>query len=90
MRGGCPVIATNIGGMREIVDSSTGILVDVDDSDALASRLNKLIGDKSLRAKLGGDGRRKYESEYTASKMAANLEAYYRTMKRNNDADDTR
>jgi len=80
MRGGCPVIATNIGGMREIVDENTGFLIDVDDHEALAMRLENLITNSVLRKEMGRAGRRKFEAEYTADKMALSLESYYREL----------
>jgi glycogen(starch) synthase len=80
MRSGCPVIASDIGGMREIVDETTGFLVKVDDYGALASRLQTLLADSDMRKAMGAAGRRKFASEYTAQKMAARLEAHYQWM----------
>lgn len=80
MRGGCPVIASDIGGMREIVDDSTGFLVKVDDHESLASKLDQLIADQPLRTQMGDAGRQKFETTFTAEKMAAELETYFRTL----------
>jgi glycosyltransferase involved in cell wall biosynthesis len=50
---GCAVLATNVGGIPEIVkDQVTGILVPPDDIDAAAAELRKLLSDPGLRAKL--------------------------------------
>lgn len=52
---GLAVVATAVGGNTEIIqDRKTGLLVPVDDSEALLSALNQLIGDESLRQSLGG------------------------------------
>lgn len=50
---GCAVLATNVGGIPEIVhDKETGILVPADNIDAAAAELRRLLTDASLRAKL--------------------------------------
>jgi len=50
---GCAVLATNVGGIPDIVhDQVTGILIPVDDVDAAAGALRRLLGDLPLRARL--------------------------------------
>jgi len=39
--------------------------VPVDDDDALAKALTRLIGDAELRRRLAANGRRRYEAEFT-------------------------
>jgi glycosyltransferase involved in cell wall biosynthesis len=56
MHAGLPIVATAIGGAREIVDASCGILVPPQDPAALADALRRLIGDPDLRARLGAAG----------------------------------
>jgi glycosyltransferase involved in cell wall biosynthesis len=51
-----PIVTTNMGGAREIVDNSCGVLVPPDDRGALAATLRQLIQDKTLRPRLGDDG----------------------------------
>ena len=53
---GLPVVTTNLGGPREIVDDSCGILVPPDDKPALAETLRRLIDDSTLRKQLGVAG----------------------------------
>ncbi len=51
---GTPVIATHVGGLREIVtDGETGLVVPVDDERALAAALSRLTSDAELRQRLG-------------------------------------
>lgn len=51
---GLAVVATNVGGNTEIIrDGQTGLLVPVDDHDALLSALHSLLTDPALRARLG-------------------------------------
>ncbi len=47
---------TDLGGAREIVDDSCGILVPAGDTAALAAALRRLIDEPELRASLGGHG----------------------------------
>lgn len=53
---GRPVVTTDLGGAREIVDDSCGILVPAGDTTALAEALRRLIDEPELRASLGGHG----------------------------------
>lgn len=59
LRAGLPVVTTPIGGAREIVDDSCGLLVPPGDARALASSLRSLIDGPGLRARLGANGPRR-------------------------------
>ena len=51
---GKPVIASDIGGLRDIVvDGETGLLVAPDDRPALVAAMRRLISDEVLRERLG-------------------------------------
>ena len=49
---GLPVVTTDLGGAREIVDSTCGVLVKPGDPSALAGVLHELIQDASYRERL--------------------------------------
>jgi len=51
-----PVVTTDIGGAREIVNDSCGVLVQQDDASSLALELRALIQDPALRSRLGSAG----------------------------------
>jgi len=75
MRHGTPVIACDIGGMREIIhDGVDGYLVGVDDTAHLANRLRLLIENQALRRKVGESSRQTYESRFTARRMGESIE----------------
>jgi len=78
MRAGLPVVATDIGGVSElVVDGQTGYLVPRGDSETLARRLSLLCKDASLRKRMGQAGRRRYESSFTFDRMyRETLEVY--------------
>ena len=60
MAAGLPVVASATGGIVEAVrDGETGLLVERDDPEALASALERLMADPDLRASLGQAGRRR-------------------------------
>jgi glycosyltransferase involved in cell wall biosynthesis len=56
MHAGLPVVATAIGGAREIVDPACGILVSPEAPVALADALRRLIARPLLRERLGAAG----------------------------------
>jgi glycosyltransferase involved in cell wall biosynthesis len=51
-----PVVTTDIGGAREIVDESCGVLVPPGDARSLAAALRTLIQEPTLRTRLGNAG----------------------------------
>jgi glycosyltransferase involved in cell wall biosynthesis len=53
---GLPVVTTDLGGAREIVDASCGMLIPVGDVGQLADSLHRLIADPVLRVTLGHGG----------------------------------
>jgi glycosyltransferase involved in cell wall biosynthesis len=62
LHAGLPVITSNIGGAREIVDASCGLLTPPGDSPAVASALEQLLADAGLRARLGDAARHRPEA----------------------------
>jgi glycosyltransferase involved in cell wall biosynthesis len=63
---GKPVVAFNIGGVKETVQNKeTGLLVNRGNVDELADALLKLLTDKALREKMGSNGHRFVSENYT-------------------------
>ena len=63
---GLPVIATEVGGIPEIVDHGRdGFLVEVKHPEAIAERILELNADQKKRLRLGAAGRRKVLENYT-------------------------
>lgn len=56
LRSRLPVVATDMGGAREIVEPGCGVLVPRGDTAALGGALRALVEDETLRATLGGRG----------------------------------
>ncbi len=65
MAAGLPVVATQVGGVPEIVvDGQTGLLVPPADNTALAQALLKLLEDVSLRQRFGLTGRQRVREQF--------------------------
>jgi glycosyltransferase involved in cell wall biosynthesis len=80
---GCPVVATPVGGVPEvIVERQTGLLVPVDQHDALAASVQELRLDAGLRERLGEAGRACVRSRYHQTVVIARLEALYQSLAR--------
>jgi glycosyltransferase involved in cell wall biosynthesis len=66
MRAGLPVVASAIAGIGEsVAEGETGFLVPRGDVDLLRARLGQLLASPALRARLGANGRARYEQEFT-------------------------
>ena len=58
MAAGLPVVATEVGGLPEVVvDGETGLLVSPGDTGELGAALNRLVSDRELRRRMGAAGR---------------------------------
>ncbi len=69
-----PVIATQVGGVSELVRSGeNGVLVPPGDTDALADAIVALMGDADLRARMGNAGRKLVEREFDIASEGARL-----------------
>lgn len=70
MAAGRPVVATDVGGAREVVtDGVTGFLVPAGDPASLADRLVAILRDPALAARLGAAGRARAAGEFSVARM---------------------
>lgn len=70
MSAGLPVVATDVGGVRELVEHGrTGVLVPVGDVRALARALATVLTDPTKARALGAAGRLRYEHRHTLAGM---------------------
>lgn len=78
MLSGCPVVASRVGGIGElVVECETGLLVPPGDAPALAAAVLRLLGDASLRAALATAGRQRALDRFSAGQMVRATEAVY-------------
>jgi glycosyltransferase involved in cell wall biosynthesis len=81
MAAGLPVVATQVGGLGEIIeDGKTGWLAPSGDDAALAERILHLAEDTDLRQKMGRLGQERARSTFSESQMHAGYLELYREM----------
>ena len=75
---GKPVVATDIGGIPEMVDDGeNGLLFPLGDHDALADRIGRLLDDAALRKRMGASARAKAERLWNADTHYEQIAAVY-------------
>lgn len=71
---GKPVVGCRAGGMVEVVeDGVSGLLAEPGDRASLAECVERLVTDKALRERLGAAARVRYETMFTAERMARGI-----------------
>ena len=80
---GCPVVATPVGGVPEVIlDRQTGLLVPIDEPEALATSVQELRRDAALRRRLSEAGAACARGRYHQNIVIAQLEALYQDLAR--------
>lgn len=78
-----PTVATRVGGMPEAVrHEETGLLVPPADPPALASAIERLLGNREEALRLGRAGRALMLQRFTLERTGADLAALYERVKR--------
>jgi glycosyltransferase involved in cell wall biosynthesis len=73
-----PVVASDIGGLRDLVTQETGILVPPGNALALAQALRRFLQSEPSAAACGAAGRLRVEREFTVTRIAERYESFYR------------
>ncbi|MDO9227732.1 MAG: GT4 family glycosyltransferase PelF [Pseudomonadota bacterium] len=75
---GKPMVATDVGGNQEIIeDGQTGLLVPVNDEEALASAINRLLDDPERAHSIGRAARLQFMREFTVARMVSRYVEVY-------------
>ena len=75
---GVPVVATDAGGTRTVVDDGeTGYVVPIGDVAALAERLTRLRDDGALRSALGRTAAARMRERFSTGRMVEDVERLY-------------
>jgi len=78
MASGCPVVATRHGGIPEaITHEQNGLLIDENDTDAMAGCMERLLADQDLRLQLARNARETIEVTFNRDRNIAILEDNY-------------
>jgi glycosyltransferase involved in cell wall biosynthesis len=76
---GTPVVASDIGGITDIVShDQTGLLVPPGDAEALAAAIRRLATDPALWLRLAHAGRRRFNDDFSWSAIVRRWEEVYR------------
>jgi glycogen synthase len=79
MAAGRAILASDAGGLPELVrDGANGLVAPSGDSAAFVSQLERLLGDSSLRRRLGVAARRTVETDLRSTAIAERTVAVYR------------
>ncbi len=77
-----PVITTDAGALKEVVDEQCGIIIPAGDPKAIRDAALRLIGNKELQRKMGEKGRLKAENFSWESAAKNTLNVYRKIIKR--------
>jgi L-malate glycosyltransferase len=78
MAAGLPVVATDVGGVGELVhDGVTGYLVRERTAEAFAEPIIRLLRDRELRTSLGRSGLQRAQTEFDAAAAVERLQQFY-------------
>ncbi len=75
---GVPVVATAVGGFKEIIDEAKdGLLVEAGNSEAIADAILRILNDTNLAQGLVKEARQKVEQKYTMDECLHKTEEVY-------------
>ena len=75
------LVATDIPGLNEVVTNKNGVLVPAKDPAALASAIDKLATDATLRQELASQAKKDYENKFSYPLFLENYRELYRELK---------
>lgn len=78
MAAGCPVIASDVGGVSKVIDNQQhGLLVESRNPQQLADAVASLLNDDMLRERLAQNGKTKFNENFSADFMTRKYEQLY-------------
>jgi glycosyltransferase involved in cell wall biosynthesis len=80
-RGLC-VIASNVGGLPEMIGGGCGVIISPDDTEAIAAALRLVVNDHELRARYGAAAYARVENQFDIRAVGRRLDALYRQVSR--------
>lgn len=84
MQVGLPIIASDVGGVKEaVIDSDNGFLIPKGKEQLLLQRLTELITDVSLRDSMGLRSRELFNEKFSFDRMLTETKEVYETINKN-------
>lgn len=84
MAAGLPIVATNVGGVSDIVEvGHTGLLHSTTDQDGLANSIVTLMSNKSMREEMGKAARKRVEENFELNDSVSQTSELLRSLSRN-------
>ena len=80
MAAGVPVIASNVGGLPEIVEHEHTGLITENSPEAIAAAIRRLQGDHALAQSLAVEARRRVEQRFSVDRMVMDTIAVYEAL----------
>ena len=78
MAAGLPTVATDVGGITELVQHEvTGLVIPSNDEERLAGAIDRLLRDRVLAVQLGAAARERAFAEYSVESQAQRYEEFY-------------
>ena len=78
---GVPGVSTDVGGIRDVIDSDrVGLLAPFGDAALLADHVSALLADPDRRRRMGDQGRRSVTARYTLDRLVDDVERLYREL----------
>ena len=75
---GVPGVSTDVGGIRDVIDSDqVGLLAPFGDAALLAEHVNALLADPDRRRRMGDRGRRSVAARYAIDRLVDDVERLY-------------
>ena len=76
MASGLPIIATDVGGLKDVVDQN-GVLIDAGDEDALLSAMIKMMDASEAEYQYMATDSKRMVNSYSSVRMAEQYEQVY-------------
>lgn len=78
MMGGIPVVGSNTGGTKELIeDNFNGLLYSYGDSEDLSNQIQKIIDDKEMRIRMGNNARSYAINNFSIDRCVKKIESVY-------------
>jgi glycosyltransferase involved in cell wall biosynthesis len=77
---GRPVVSTDVGGVRDVVEPDSGVLVGPGDLSGIADGLDLLAADPDLRDRFGAAGRARVLERYSVPRLVDDIDTLYQSL----------